>query len=113
MTNSTSRQSNLIPFRPGQSGNPGGRPVGARNRLQADFLHSLADHFAENGKDAIDRACKKDPLGYIRAVASLMPKQIEAADPFEGIDDTALRALLAVIKTARCARNVDDGLEPG
>jgi hypothetical protein len=29
---------NLIPFKPGQSGNPRGRPRGARNKLGEDFL---------------------------------------------------------------------------
>ena len=60
--------SNLIPFRPGQSGNPGGRAVGARVRLQGDFLNALADHFTVNGKDALERACAENTLGYIKAV---------------------------------------------
>ena len=32
---------NLIPFKPGQSGNPRGRPRGARNRLGEEFLAEL------------------------------------------------------------------------
>ena len=59
--------SNLIPFKPGQSGNPGGRAVGARNRLQGDFLKDLSDHWAANGNYAIERACKRNPLGAVAA----------------------------------------------
>ena len=29
---------NLVPFKPGQCGNPKGRPKGARNRLGSQFL---------------------------------------------------------------------------
>ena len=31
--NTEKKQRNLIPFRPGQSGNPAGRPKGSRNKL--------------------------------------------------------------------------------
>jgi Family of unknown function (DUF5681) len=49
MTNPAGNPSNLIPFRPGQSGNPSGKPNGARNRITARFLHELASHFDEHG----------------------------------------------------------------
>jgi Family of unknown function (DUF5681) len=32
------KHKNLIPFKTGQSGNPRGRPKGARNRLSEEFL---------------------------------------------------------------------------
>ena len=36
---------NLKPFKPGQSGNPKGRPKGARNRLGTQFLEALEADF--------------------------------------------------------------------
>jgi hypothetical protein len=96
--------SNLIPFLPGQSGNPGGRAVGTRVRLQADFLRALADHFADHGRNAIDRACTKDPVGYIRAVASLLPKQFEVANPLDDFADGDLQMLLGLVRAYRQAR---------
>lgn len=111
MANPNGNVANLrpsAPFKPGQSGNPGGKPVGARNKLQGAFLNDLAAHFEEHGKRAIERACEENPLGYIRAVAALMPKQIEGADPFDGLDDDDVRALFAVVKLARLARKSDE-----
>jgi hypothetical protein len=104
MANPKGNSQNLIPFRPGQSGNPGGKPSGARNRLQADFLNALADHFSDHGKDAIDRACTKDPVGYIRAVASLLPKQFEIANPLDDFADADLQMLLGLVRAYRQTR---------
>ena len=58
----------------GQSGNPAGRPKGARNRLSESVLKELIRHWEENGRDAIDRTCKEQPAAYLRAVLSLVPK---------------------------------------
>ena len=40
---------NLKPFKPGQSGNPKGRPKGARNRLGTQFLEALEADFNKFG----------------------------------------------------------------
>ena len=58
----------------GQSGNPAGRPKGARNLLSESVLKEVISHWEENGLDAIDRACKEQPAAYLRAVLSLVPK---------------------------------------
>ena len=57
-----------------QSGNPAGRPKGARNLLSESVLKELISHWEENGSDAIDRTCKEQPAAYLRAVLSLVPK---------------------------------------
>ena len=48
----------------GQSGNPSGRPKGARNLLSESVLKELISHWEENGLDAIDRTCKEQPAAY-------------------------------------------------
>ncbi len=87
------------PWKPGQSGNPGGKPQGARNRIQGAFLNALADHFDKNGKRAIERACEDDPLGYVKAVAGLMPKQFEQTQPLEDLTDEQIIAGIALLRT--------------
>jgi hypothetical protein len=41
----------LKKWAPGESGNPTGRPAGAKNRLQIDFLQALAEDFREHGRN--------------------------------------------------------------
>lgn len=85
-------------WKPGESGNPGGKPKHARNRIQGAFLNALADHFDLHGKKAIEAACEKDPMGYIKAVASLMPKQFEQSQPLEDLSDAELTAGIALLR---------------
>lgn len=86
-------------FKPGQSGNPGGTAKGTRNRLQGKFLRALADDFDAHGESAIARARIKDPVGYIKVVASLMPKQVEQSHPLEDLTDGELTAAIALLRS--------------
>jgi hypothetical protein len=76
----------LTPWQPGQSGNPKGRPKGARNRLGTQFLEALEADFNQFGPHAIAvvRECKPDI--YIRVVANLLPREasinVEAGEAF-------------------------------
>lgn len=90
---------NLIPFKKGVSGNPGGKPVGARNRLNAQFLNALADDFEEHGRQAIKNARTEDPMGYVKAIVALMPKQIEQTQPLEDVTDAELLAGIALLRS--------------
>src|SRR6266542_1434941 len=64
------------PFVPGQSGNPAGRPKGARNKLTEAFLSALANDFAAHGPAAIERLRSRDPSRYLKLVASIMPRDL-------------------------------------
>lgn len=90
---------NLKPFAPGQSGNPGGKPKAARNRLQGSFLNALADDFDAHGVKAIRRARLRDPMGYVKAVAALMPKQVEQSQPLDDLTDAELLAGIALLRS--------------
>jgi len=84
--NTEKKLRNLTPFKPGQSGNPKGRPKGARNRLGTQFLEALEADFNQFGPQAIALVRKGKPDIYIRVVAGLLPKEaninVEANEAF-------------------------------
>lgn len=67
-------------FKPGQSGNPNGRPKGVRNKFAESFIEEFAKHWAENGKEALDRICRDDPSTYGRMAVTILPKLIDLSD---------------------------------
>jgi len=74
----TKQKSGLRPWKPGQSGNPAGRPLGARSKFSLAFYEDLLDVWTEHGKEAMVMTAKKDPATFVRVAASLMPKQVKA-----------------------------------
>lgn len=84
-------------WKPGQSGNPGGRPVGTRLKLQGKFLTALTEDFEAHGVDAI-RACRlEDVSTYLKIVASLMPKELEVRRPLADMSEEDLENAIALL----------------
>lgn len=86
-------------WKPGiTSPNPGGKPVNARNQITKKFLEVLAKDFEAKGEAALQAARKTDPMGYIRAVASLLPKEFVIERPMDGMSDDELAATLGILR---------------
>lgn len=66
-------------FQPGNSGGPG-RPKGARTKLSELFLDAMCKDFELNGVAAIELARVADPMGYVRTIAGLLPKELTGED---------------------------------
>lgn len=65
-------------FAPGVSGNPNGRPKGARTKLSEDFCQALLDDFSENGADAIRLMRAERPGDYAKMIAGILSKEVDA-----------------------------------
>jgi hypothetical protein len=85
-------------FRPGQSGNPTGRPKGAR-RFTADLLEELGEIVAVNNGD------QKRPLTKQRAIVSVL-----VCKALEG-DAHAITTIISACARALGEQHVDDEAE--
>lgn len=86
-------------FLPGQSGNPKGNAGSLRQALQKDFSRALLEDFQKGGIAAIAEAREKDPMGYVKVVASLMPKQFEQTEPLDDMTDGEIAAGIALLRS--------------
>jgi len=104
--NTEKKQRNLIPYKPGQSGNPKGRPKGSRNKLSEQFFRDLCDVWEAFGKPALMAMAWTDPVAFVRLVASLIPRELEATTTpvAERMSDAQLEAIIA--------RGLQSGLDP-
>ena len=106
---------NLIPFQPGQSGNPKGRAKGSRNKLGEAFIEALHDDFLENGVAAIQTVRAEKPDQYLKVIASLLPKDVNLTinDQYGEMSDDELidriRQLDATIAPFLAGRESDAG----
>ncbi|MCA3028985.1 MAG: hypothetical protein ING66_10350 [Rhodocyclaceae bacterium] len=99
MANRNPPLKNLKPFAKGASGNPGGKSMGSRNRIQGEFLKALAEDFAAHGREAIIQCRITKPDAYIKVIATLIPKELELKRPLEGLTDEELEAFVSHLRS--------------
>ena len=91
----------LTPFQKGQSGNPAGRPKGARNKLSEDFLVKLCEDFRTHGAAVIAEVRESRPQDYLRVVASILPKGLHLTSDRRSLTELSDDELIAILREAR------------
>jgi len=96
----------LVPFqwKPGQSGNPKGRPQNAKQKLSDSFLADMLAAWEAKGKEAIDRVIAERPHEFIKAVGAIVPKDINVkTSALDELSDDDLASMLAAVRSTIAA----------
>jgi hypothetical protein len=102
-----SREKSLGPaWQSGQSGNPAGRPIGNRNKLNEKFILALHDDFVQHGAKVIEQVRKDKPDIYLKVIASILPRELHVKDGslFDGMSNEQLDEILGSVRTVLAAR---------
>ena len=101
-SDTTSSKANGRSWVAGQSGNPAGRPLGARQRIANQLLEDLQEVWAEKGKAILYRMAIDDPSRLATIAYGLLPRDI-----FVRVEDQrapgnleSIRELLDILEAA-------------
>ena len=100
-------------WKPGQSGNPKGRPVGSRTLLGEKFVYTLYQHFLEHGPKAIERVYNSRPDLYLKVIASTLPKEMHFKNEsaFDGLTDDKLDEVIDSVRAVLLASTPTESRE--
>jgi hypothetical protein len=84
-------------FVTGNNGGPG-RPRGSRNLLSEEFLTAVYQDWTKNGKAVLAKVRSNNPTGYLRVVASLVPRDIHVQSTTSDFDKLTDAQLLELLK---------------
>jgi hypothetical protein len=98
------RNSGLKPWKPGQSGNPLGRPQGARSKFSEQACADALADWTAHGESVLARVRATEPATYLRVLFSIIPKDVaisieQRTGPLQSDEMRMLRRLVDMIET--------------
>jgi hypothetical protein len=81
-----------------------GRKLGSRNRFSQRVLNDAIEHWEKHGTAAMDDMRAEDPSGYIRAMFSILPKEIAVETVSSGLSPDERLELIDRLKQHLLAR---------
>ena len=100
----------------GQSGNPAGRPIGARGRFSQQFIADLTNAWEQYGADALAQTAKLYPDRFVGICSHLIPKDVSVsltASLPGNLEPSGWALLVEVIGAVRQAVPNASSQEPG
>jgi hypothetical protein len=104
-------------------GHTGGRPKGARNKLAGQVFQDVLTHWNEpasegsamtKGREVLETMYREKPNEYVRAVLSIMPKELQIESVMADLGDDQLDELLVKIREQLLGSGTSEGeLEEG
>ena len=88
-------------WKPGVSGNPLGRPQGARSKFSETAVANLLEDWTTHGPGVLTKVRETDPSTYLRVAFSIIPKDVQIAienrGPMEREEMRKVRRLVEII----------------
>lgn len=94
-----------IPYvwKPGQSGNPAGRPKGLRARFSEKFCKDFLADWEQHGLEVIEKVRNEKPDVYLRVATAILPKVSDDDDDLNDLSPEELDARLTDLEARTAA----------
>lgn len=94
-------------FKPGQSGNPAGRPKGSRNKLSERFLEDMHDLWKRRGMQVLESIVETHPEKLLAAMVQVLPRDFQVTVT----DENATKWVINAVPLSTEEWQAEHGLE--
>ena len=93
-------------WKPGQSGNPRGKPLGARTKFIREIVELLGKSWHERGREVVTKVINEHPVEYLKICARLIPRDVHLTqhDAASSLSEEAVNELLEQIRKEIAAK---------